>query len=155
MPCTRSCRGGGVLERASLAVLDRGFTTRLAPYPEVTANIVGRAMERSRRVAGNLVLSQLASVEHRVLLSLWHMADYWGRVRPDGVLLPVNFAHEMLGLVVGARRPSVTNALSTLSRDGLVRAEPPLGYLLTREPPGDLPLVRGARRSAAGGRIAG
>lgn len=142
-----------VTEPITLAVLDRAFTARLGPFPEVTSALVGRAMTRSRRIAGHLVLAQLAAVEHRVLLALWHLSDVWGRVRPDGIVLPLRLTHEMLGLIIGARRPSVTSALNLLDDRGMVCAEPNGGgFLLRGDPPQDLPLLRGAapgrRRSA-------
>ena len=147
-------QGWRVLRAVTVAILDPPFTGRVGAFPEVIAALTGRAMNRSRRVTGNLVLAQLASVEHRVLLALWHMADQWGRVRPDGVIVPVPLTHAMLGLVVGARRPSVTAALGELAEHGLVCPEAAGGFRLTGGPPKDLPLVRGARAvalSAGGG----
>lgn len=126
-----------------VAILDLAATTRLGRHPEVVAALVGRAMSRSRRIAGHLVLAQLGSVEHRVLLALWHMSDLWGRVGPRGIVLPVPLTHAMLGLLVGARRPSVTAALGTLADKGLVCPEENGGFRLTGEPPADLPLLRG------------
>lgn len=93
-------------------MLDLGFAARLGPFPEVTAALVGRAMDRSRGVAGHLVLAQPGSVEHRVQLALWHMADVWGHVSRDGVQLPLPLTHA----IIGARRPAVTTALGTLER---------------------------------------
>lgn len=145
--------GWTVVQPVTFAVLDLPFTARLGPFPEVTAALVGRAMARSRRVAGHLVLAQLASVKHRVLLALWHMADLWGRVRPDGIVLRVRLTHKMLGLIIGARRPSVTAALGELESEGLAYPEPGGGFRLPGEPPEDLPLLRGTapgRRSPLG-----
>lgn len=141
--------GWQVVQDLSIAVLDMGFLKRLMPFPEVTAALIGRALDRSRRVAGHLVLAQLASVEHRVLLALWHMADRWGRVRPDGIVLPVRLTHQGLGSIIGARRPSVTTALSSLEKQGIVCPFEGGGFRLTGEPPSDLKLVRGAPRSRA------
>lgn len=139
----------------TVAVLDLAFASRLGPFPEVTAELIGRAMSRSRRVAGHLVLAQLASVEHRVLLVLWQLADLWGRVRPDGVLLPVPLTHRLLGLTIGARRPSVTSALGALAEQDLVRGLGREGFLLVGPPPQGLPLLRGAGTSALPPREAG
>ena len=138
--------GWRVVRPMEIAILDLEVAERLGPYPELVASLVGRAMSRSRRVAGHLVLAQLGSVEHRVLLALWHLSDLWGRVRVDGIALPVPLTHEMLGLLVGARRPVVTTALGTLGEKDLVRPLDGGGYLLTGEPPSDLHLVRGSRR---------
>jgi hypothetical protein len=132
------------IQPMTFGVIDKVLTARLGPFPEVTSALAGRAMARSRRIAGHLVLAQLASVEHRVLLALWHMADLWGRVRTDGIVVPIRLTHELLGSIVGARRPSVTAALSALDEQGLAHAQPGGGFLLTGEPPSDLPLVRGA-----------
>lgn len=142
-PYTASWR---VLAPVSFAVLDPPFGVRSSRFPEVTANLVGRVMARSRRSTGQVVLSQFASVEHRVLLALWHMSDDWGRVRPDGIVVPIPLTHKLLGLIVGARRPSVTAALGSLARQGLACPEADGGFLLTGEPPTDLQLVRGAGR---------
>jgi CRP-like cAMP-binding protein len=137
--------GWRVLDTMVIAVLDRALAGRLGPYPEVTSALVGRAMARSRRATGQLALAQFGSVRHRVLLALWHLADDWGKVRPDGILVPVSLTHEMLGLIVGARRPAVTSALGGLAAEGLVVHDRD-SYRLLGEPPGDLALVRGGRR---------
>lgn len=140
--------GWRIIAPVTVAVLDLPFTTRLAPYPQIIAALVGRAMRRSRRLAEHLVLAQLASVEHRLLLVLWHLADEWGRVGPRGVVLPLPLTHKMLGLIVGARRPSVTSALGVLRERGLVDPERTGGYLLSGAPPQDLPLLRGGATRA-------
>jgi hypothetical protein len=59
-------------------------------------------------------------------------------VSPQGVRLPLALPHRTLATLVGARRPSVTTALSGLSRDGLVeRTED--GWLLHGDPTEVLP----------------
>lgn len=134
-----------VLDAMLVAVLDRSLAQRLGPYPEVTSALVGRALARSRRVTGQLALSQFGSVRHRVLVTLWHLADDWGRVRPDGIVVPVSLTHEMLGLLVAARRPAVTTALSELAAEGLVDHDRS-SYRLMGDPPTDLALLRGTAR---------
>lgn len=51
---------------------------------------------------------------------LWHLADRWGRVTPDGVIVPLKLTHEALGRLVGAQRPTVTLALGELVASGRV-----------------------------------
>ena len=53
---------------------------------------------------------------------LWHLAGRWGRVRSDGAIVPLRLTHAVLAELVAARRPTVTSALSDLSRRGLVTA---------------------------------
>jgi len=109
-----------VLDTARIAILDRRFVTRTAPWPELTTAIFGRAMNRSRSLAVQLAIRGIQRVEPRLLLELWHLAERWGRVSPDGIVLPLPLTHRLLASLVGARRPTVTTALKELTRQGLV-----------------------------------
>ena len=55
---------------------------------------------------------------------LWYLADRWGTVRTDGVLVPVSLTHATLSELIAARRQTVSSALGALERDGLVRQCP-------------------------------
>jgi CRP-like cAMP-binding protein len=137
--------GFRLLGDLTVAVLDANFLARCGAFPEVLGALFGRAMERSRSLAGNLAVAQLPSVEDRVLVELWHLADRFGRVRRDGVILPLRLSHEVLGALIGARRPSVTTALGRLAERELVIAQHP-GWLLVGDPPAALGPVRAAGR---------
>jgi hypothetical protein len=52
----------------------------------------------------------------------------------DGVVVPVRLTHDMIGRLVGAHRPSVTTAVSELTREGRI-ARLPDGWLLCGDPP--------------------
>src|SRR3954451_10852436 len=127
-----------ILEPLSLAVLDGRFTAKLMHFPEIVNRLMGRLMARSRRVVGHLVIAQLTAVDARLHVLLWHLADRFGRVRPEGIVVPLRLTHETLGLIVGARRPSVTAALGRLTERGLVEALPDGGWLLSGDPPVEL-----------------
>lgn len=64
---------------------------------------------------------------------LWLLSESWGQVTPSGVRLPLALTHETLGALVGARRPSVTLAVSKLAQDGAI-VHQDTGWLLL-EPP--------------------
>jgi CRP/FNR family transcriptional regulator, cyclic AMP receptor protein len=66
---------------------------------------------------------------------LWHFAERWGRVTPDGVVLRLHLTHDLLAGIVGARRPPVTSALSSLAQKGLVRREDEGTWVLAGPPP--------------------
>jgi CRP/FNR family cyclic AMP-dependent transcriptional regulator len=127
-----------ILSPLRLAVLDRAFMRKLAYFPEILDRLLSRLLARSRRVVGHLVIAQLASVDTRLHVALWHMADRFGKVRPEGVLVPVQLTHEVLGFIVGARRPSVTAAMGRLAEAGLVTPLPDGGWLLSGEAPQEL-----------------
>jgi CRP-like cAMP-binding protein len=124
-----------IIEPLGLAVLDARVTQRLMHVPEIVSLLLGRVMARSRRVVGHLVIAQLGSTDTRLHIALWHLADRYGRVRPDGVLVELPLTHEMLGYIVGARRPSVTVSLGRLVEHGLVEPQPQGGWLLKGDPP--------------------
>jgi CRP/FNR family cyclic AMP-dependent transcriptional regulator len=108
------------LERVRFAVLDRAFAERAAPFPEVSIAIVGRSMQRSRTLAVNMAIVHYPQVRPRLLLLLWHLADRWGRVTPEGVRIPLRLRHHMLADLLAVRRPSATAALQQLIGEGLV-----------------------------------
>ena len=129
--------GWRVLEPARLAALDKRVAARFARYPELTGRLVGRALDRSRNFAVNMAIVHQARVDVRVQMLLWHLADRWGRVGHDGVILPLRLTHTVLADLVAARRPTVTSALSELAKDGLVHPAE-VGWLLSGDPPGEL-----------------
>ena len=133
--------GWEALERTRLAVLDRRFAASVGPWPEITAAILDRMMVRSHWLALHLAVAHLRRVESRVLVVLWHLADRWGSVRPDGVALHLNLTHSLLAAIVAAERPSVTLALSSLRERGLVERDADHVWLLHGGPPVELDAV--------------
>ena len=127
-----------VLERSRLAVLDRRFAAELSGWPEVTASILDRMMMRSQWLTLHLAVAHLRRVETRVLVVLWHFADRWGSVRPDGVALKLNLTHSLLAATVAAERPSVTLALTSLRERGLVERDLDHTWVLHGGPPLEL-----------------
>ncbi len=136
-PTLSMTTGWAVIEPTRLAVLDGQFARRLVRYPELVGRLVGRAVQRSRYLAVNMAIVHQARVDVRLNMLFWHLAGRWGRVRSDGTLLPLRLTHSVLADLVAARRPTVTSALSDLSRRGLVTYIDD-GWLLGGEPPGEL-----------------
>jgi CRP/FNR family transcriptional regulator, cyclic AMP receptor protein len=124
-----------VVEPARIAALDRGFAERVAPWPQIPAAISDRMLLRARTLAFHLAVCHLVTVEERLLMILWHFAERWGRVTPRGVILRLRLTHELLAGVVGARRPPVTTALSSLAQKGLIRRDEDGVWVLSGPPP--------------------
>jgi CRP-like cAMP-binding protein len=97
--------------------------------------VIGRATRRSRWLALQLAVAELRRVDDRLMLFFWHMADRWGRVRPDGVLVPLPVTHDVLAQLIGVQRPTVTSAIRRLSDAGLIRRQPDKAWLLRPKPP--------------------
>jgi hypothetical protein len=80
-------------------------------------------------------ISQLTRVDRRLLTLFWHLAERWGRVGTDGVVVPLALTHRTLRQLVGARRPTVSSALRELrEHDELVRGRDG-SWLLRGAPP--------------------
>jgi CRP/FNR family transcriptional regulator, cyclic AMP receptor protein len=158
-----------VLSTLTVAVLDRRFAAEAARYPEITAVLFDRLGERSLRLATTQAISQLTRVDRRLKALFWHLAERWGRVSGDGVVVPLALTHRILGQLVGARRPTVSTALSELAEraelvrraDGswLLRGDPPDAASFSRRPTAaemrGQDLMRPARRFAreSGGEV--
>jgi len=124
------------LERTALGVLDRRFALALSHYPQINAMLIDRLTERSQRISLMQSISQLNGVDRRLLTLFWHLAERWGRVTASGVAVPVPVPHRVLAQLVGARRPTVSTALSRLAESGELTREPNGGWLLTGAPVG-------------------
>jgi CRP/FNR family cyclic AMP-dependent transcriptional regulator len=129
-----------ILEPSRVAVLDERFVRQLARFPQVAGRLFGRSVLRSRQLAVNMAIVHQARVDVRLHLLFWHLASRWGRVRSDGVVVPLRLTHTVLADLVAARRPTVTSALTDLGRRGLVRAVSD-GWLLSGLPPGQAPVA--------------
>jgi CRP/FNR family cyclic AMP-dependent transcriptional regulator len=112
-----------VLERARFAILDKEFAERAAPFTQVALALLGRSMQRSRTLAVNVAIVHYPQVRNRLLLMLWHLADRWGRVTPDGVRIPLRLRHHMIADLIAVRRPSASAGLQQLIREGLVQRD--------------------------------
>jgi len=123
-----------VFEATRLAYLDRRFMAALGRWPTLGSEIIHRVLRRSRWLAVRLAIGSLQGVAQRVTLLLWHMAGNWGRVTPEGTLVPFRLTHELIADLIGARRPSVTTAIGELREaDKIERRRD--GWLLKGRPP--------------------
>ncbi len=127
-----------VLEPTRIAVLDREFAAVIGHWPEAIELIVSSAVRRAHSLALHLAVSHLRRVDKRLLILLWHMADRWGTVGPNGVSVPMHLTHQTLGRLVGAHRPSVTTALTLLVKEGRVSRANDGTWTLHGQPPSTL-----------------
>lgn len=135
-PTLRASGDWRILAPTRIAVLDEQFGRLLGRYPELGCCLISRAVQRSRHLTVNMAIVHQARVDVRLHMLLWHLAARWGRVRGDGVTVPLKLTHSVLADLVAARRPTVTTALSELSKRGVVQPVTD-GWLLRGQPPGD------------------
>ena len=130
--------GWTVLESTRLAVLDHEVVLRLVPWPQLGLELFNRGTRRAHHLAVALAIAHHQRVGDRLLLTLWHLAERWGRVHPDGIVVPLPLGHQRLADLVGARRQSVTTAMGGLTRAGKVSRRDNGDWVLHGDPPDEL-----------------
>jgi len=146
--------GWSIVAPGRMALLDDEFCQRcIASFPELAGPLVGRAMQRARNLAVNMAIVHQARVDNRLHMLFWHLAGRYGRVRTEGTVVPYRLTHALLADLVAARRPTVTSALSDLTRRGVLRSTSD-EWILFGEPPRELLDIEGSpqplRRLASG-----
>lgn len=132
LPCTSTLQ---VASPARLAVLDGDFLKTISGWPGVLAELIARVTARAHALSLRLALARLPQLEARLICFFWHLADRWGRVEADGVVVPLRLPHELLADLTCAQRPSVSTALKALSRQGLLDKQGPARWFLHGAPP--------------------
>ncbi len=130
--------GWTVLEPARLAVLDHGLVVRIVPWPQLGLELFNRGTRRAHHLAVALAIAHHQRVDDRLLLTMWHLAERWGRVHRDGIVLPLPLSHQRLADLVGAHRPTVTGALGDLTKAGALSRRDGGDWVLHGEPPEQL-----------------
>ena len=130
--------GWRVLEPTKLAVLDHQLVVRIVPWPQLGLELFNRGTRRAHHLAVALAITHHQRVGDRLLLTLWHLAERWGRVTPEGVVVPLPLGHQRLADLVGASRQSVTTAMGGLTRDGAISRRDNGDWLLHGDPPEEL-----------------
>lgn len=127
--------GWQALTPARLAVLDAHFTQRMCNYPEIIDELTGRIARRSAAQALRLAIVQQPRLSARLHFLLWHLADRFGYVTTEGVVVPLPLSHELLAQLVCAQRPPVSRALKALERARLAARRPDGTWRLGGKPP--------------------
>jgi CRP-like cAMP-binding protein len=122
-----------VLKPARLAVLDSAFVLRVARWPTINGRLVGRVAQRARHLALIQAVTHLPRAYARLLILFWLLAERWGKVTPRGIYVTLPVTHEVLAMLVGTQRPTVTVALQRLTRAGFLVRERRDRWLLTNE----------------------
>lgn len=130
--------GWVVLEPSELAVLDHGLVLRINPWPQLGLELFSRGTRRAHSLAVTLAIAHHQRVDKRLLLTLWHLAERWGKVGPEGISIPLPLSHQRLADLIGAHRPAVTSAIGELTRSGAMSRRADRSWLLHGGPPSEL-----------------
>ena len=111
---------------------------RMTPWPQLGLELFNRGTRRAHALAVSLAIAHHQRVDDRLLLTLWHLAERWGRVLPDGIVVPLPLSHQRLADLIGAHRPAVTSALGALQQQGQISRRDDRTWLLHGSPPEEL-----------------
>ncbi len=134
--CSRRAAGRRFSQSSSLRSIGASCARR-APWPELLIALSERTAGHARSLALRLAISQIPQISSRVQVMLWQLADRFGRVDRDGVLMPVRLSHEVIAELVSARRETVSRRLKELAQRGLVLPDR-RGWRLCGAPPPEL-----------------
>jgi hypothetical protein len=109
------------LHTSLVATLNEGFTNVATRIPGLSRALLDRALHCSRNQSRQLAITTMPRVEDRIIALFTLLASRWGLVVPGAVRIPVTLTHETLGVLVGARRPTVTLAVSALRERGVLQ----------------------------------
>lgn len=105
----------------SLAALETHFRLAVRRWPEITDFLHDRLGQQTHRASTHLAVLHLPRVEDRIAALFADLAERFGRVSGDGILIDLPLTHDLIGGLVGSRRPTVTLALHKLSADGTLQ----------------------------------
>src|SRR3954447_5637127 len=128
-----------VLEPLSVVWLGASFEQAACRWPELSRALLRRAHTRAQRGAVMQNIAQITRIDDRVLTLLWHLAERFGRVGTEGVVLPLRLTHRVIARLIGARRPSVTTAITALENRSVVQRRSDGSWLLRELPDSRLP----------------
>jgi hypothetical protein len=109
-----------VLQPTLVAILDEAFRNVALRIPGLSRALLDSALLCSHNQSRQLAITTMPRVEDRIVALFSLLAARWGRVVPGAVRVPVALTHETLGVLVGARRPTVTLAVSALRERGVL-----------------------------------
>jgi CRP/FNR family transcriptional regulator, cyclic AMP receptor protein len=123
------------LTETRIAVLDHRFRHRATTTPGLIDELLERAAHTTHWLLAQSLLLSSPTVEERLLLWFALCGERRGKVTPKGVVLELPLTPDLLGALVGARRPTITLALKSLEASGLLSRNGSQAWLLS--PDGD------------------
>ena len=102
----------------SLAPLETHFRLAARRWPEIADFLHDRLGQQTHRASMHLAMLHLPRVEDRITALFADLAERFGRVSGQRILVDLSLTHDLIGGLVGSRRPTVSLALRNLSADG-------------------------------------
>lgn len=106
----------------TLAELGSRFRVAARRWPGLSDVLLDRLARQTHRASMHLAMLHLPRIEDRIIALFSDLAERFGQMTPEGALVDLDLTHDVIGRLVGSRRPTVSLALQALAANGtLVR----------------------------------
>lgn len=106
--------------QVSLVAMNARFWQTARHWPKIADVLHERLGRQTHRASTHTAMLALPRVEDRLVALFGDLAERFGRVSPIGILVDLSMTHEIIGGLVGSRRPTVSLALKQLASQGLI-----------------------------------
>jgi CRP-like cAMP-binding protein len=113
-----------------IVVLDSTWAASSRRWPAIGDAVRDRLEDQLERASIHGAIRQLRRVEDRLMAMFTQLADRWGRVGPEGLIVPLPLTHQALGRLVGAERPTVSLAITQLKEAGVLARRDDASWVL-------------------------
>jgi CRP/FNR family cyclic AMP-dependent transcriptional regulator len=114
----------------TLALLGNRFRAAASRWPGLHDVLGEQRAQQVRRASRHLAILALPRVDERIVALFGDLAERWGHVTPEGIRIDLPLTHVAIGQLVGARRPTVSLALTDLAAAGRLSRRPDRSWLL-------------------------
>ena len=116
----------------SLVAINARFGQTARQWPGIADVLHERLGRQTHRASMHAAMLHFPRVDDRVLALFADLAERFGRVNTAGIVVDLRLTHEIIGGLVGSRRPTVSLALKALAERGAIQRQADHRWLLSR-----------------------
>lgn len=105
---------------ASLAAIDHHVRQATRRWPGIADFLHDRLAQQTHHASMHLAMLHFPRAEDRITALFADLAERFGHVTAGGILIDLPITHEIIGGLIGSRRPTVSLALRQLAANGVI-----------------------------------
>ena len=106
--------------QASLAAIEDHVRDAVRRWPGIADFLHDRLARQTHHASMHLAMLHLPRTEDRLVALFADLAERFGHMTADGILIDLPLTHDIIGGLVGSRRPTVSLALEQLASSGMI-----------------------------------
>ena len=106
--------------QASLAAIEDQVRQAAQRWPGITDFLHDHLARQTHHASMHLAMLHLPRAEDRLIALFSDLAERFGHIAADGILIDLPLTHEIIGGLVASRRPTVSLALQQLASTGVI-----------------------------------